>query len=108
MQRRQRAQLVELGEHGVVDPHRRRELGAAMHHPVADAYQPGLAQLLAQPVAEHAKERGVVHARVLPAPVDQHLAVGVLGMHVRLGADALDLAFERKRRLCRRPDRART
>ena len=37
MQRGERAERLELGEHGIVDPHRGGELGAAVDHPVAHA-----------------------------------------------------------------------
>jgi hypothetical protein len=37
MQRRQRTERLELGDRRGTDAHRRRELDAAMHHPVTDA-----------------------------------------------------------------------
>ena len=112
MQRRQRAERLEPGEHRRIDAHRRRVVDAAMHHPVADAEQRrSVAEVLAQPAADHAEELGVARAAIVgPAPVDEHLTVGVLGGEVRRRADALDLALGRQARLvvARRPDRPRT
>ena len=112
MQRRQRAERLELGEHRRIDAHRRGEVDAAMHHAVTDAEQRRpVAEMLAQPAADHAKERGVARAAIVgPAAIDQHLTVGILGGEVRRGADALDLALGRQLELVvvRRSGRPRT
>ena len=74
MQWRQRTQRLQLGEHSRIDANRRGVVDPAMHHPVADAEQRRpVAEMLAQPAADHAKELGVARAAIVgPAPLDQH------------------------------------
>jgi hypothetical protein len=104
VQGRERAEPFEPVEHRIVDPHAGGELRATVHHAVADAGEIGIAKMLAQPVDQRSEEGGVIHASVLPAAVGQLLSAGVLRDHVRLGADALDLAREHRRRLSVVPD----
>src|SRR5262245_64968262 len=79
MQWRERTERLELAEHRGSDAHRRREFGAAMHDAVADPEQRRpVAEMLAQPAADHAKERVVTGLRIVWKPaVDQHFALGV-------------------------------
>ena len=84
---------------------------AAMHYPMTDAEQVGVAEVLAQPVADHAEELGMARAAIVgPAPVDQEPTFGVLGNQARRCADALDLALGGQARPVVRadPDRPRT
>jgi hypothetical protein len=76
MERRQRAERLQPGEHGRIDAHRCRIVDAAMHHAVADAEQPGLAEKLPQPAPEH-PERPIMVERPVrrPAFVDKAAAV---------------------------------
>ena len=112
MQRRERAERLEPGEHRGIDAHRRRVVDAAVHHPVADAEQRRVAEMLAQPAAEHAKElgRGPRPRSSGQRRSTSDLAVGVLGDEARRRADALDLALGREAQpvVRRRPHRPRT
>jgi hypothetical protein len=76
MQRRERTERLELGEHRGRDAHWRCELGAAMHDAVTDPEQGRpVTEMLAQPAADHAKERVVTGARLVRKPaVDQYFA----------------------------------
>ena len=69
-----------------------------MHHPVTHAEQRRpVAEMLAQPAADHAKELGVARAAIVgPAPLDEHPTIRILGDQARRRADALDLAFGRQ------------
>ena len=98
MQRRERTERLQLGEHRRTDAHRRHEVDTAMHHPVTDAEQRRpIAEMLAQPAADHAEELAMTRAALVgPAPIDQHPAVGVRGNEARRRADALDLALGRQ------------
>ena len=59
VQRRERHERGQLLEHRWTHPHRPGVVDAAMHHPMADADQRRVTELLAQPAAEHAEELGV-------------------------------------------------
>jgi len=95
VQRRERDELAQRLNGGVVEADRRGKALAAMHDAMADAddLPAGLVRL--QPVDEEAHRRLVLLVgRALQAEVGivEHGTVGVLGLEVRLGANAVDLA----------------
>ncbi|MCY1227866.1 hypothetical protein D9M72_401560 [compost metagenome] len=100
VQRRQRHQRLQFRDHVVVDAHGLREVGAAMHHAMADRHR----RIVAQPDAEHQPhqpEGGVVvgHLRLREGLVGDHAAVGHARGQARRHADAFDLAVRAQHRV---------
>ena len=95
MQRGQRDKTVEIGQDGIVHPHRGRIVGTAMDHPMPDRQWPDAAQASHQPIVELPQSRrAVLDLGRLEPRVDQARTRGVDGRQMRPGADAFELTLE--------------
>ena len=94
VQRRERDETLEIGEHGRIDQDRPVVARAAMDDPMPDRDRLELLRV-AQPRCRRAKRGGDVgHALARIGLVDQNRAVGRNGAQARPRADAVNLALD--------------